>query len=81
MYDESMSAERITVTVPSELLRAARAEVDEGRSASVSAVVTGALSERLRRTRMEHVLDEIEAEHGSPGPEAREWARRALAED
>lgn len=76
-----MSAERITVTVPSELLREVRAEVDAGRGSSVSAVVTGALSDRLRRVRMEQVLDEIEAEHGSPGPEAREWARRALAED
>lgn len=76
-----MSAERITVTVPGDLLRAARAEVKAGRSASVSAVVTGALAARLRRARIEAVLDELDAQYGPPGPEAEEWARRALAED
>lgn len=75
-----MSVKRITVTLPGDLLQAARAEVDAGRRASVSAVVTGALSDRLRRRRMEQVLDEIEAEHGSPSLEARAWARQALAE-
>lgn len=75
-----MSVDRITVTVPADLLRAARAEVQTGRSASVSAVVADALADRLRRRRMEQVLDDIEAEHGRPGPEATEWARRALEE-
>ncbi len=80
-YDESMGAERVTVTVPAELLRAAREEVQAGRRPSVSAVVTSALAEHLRRQRMEQVLDEIDAEHGPPSAEATEWAKRALAED
>lgn len=76
-----MSVERVTITMPSDLLEAARAQVDAGRSASMSALVSGALADQLRRQRMEQVLDEIEAEHGAPSRGDMEWARQALGED
>ena len=76
-----MSTERVTISVPADLLHAARAQVEAGRSASMSALVSGALADQLRRQRMEQVLDEIEAEHGQPSREELKWARQALAED
>ncbi len=46
-----MNAERVTVSLPPELLHDAREAVEAGQAASLSAFVAGALQSRLDRVR------------------------------
>lgn len=70
-----MTAERITVSLPPEVLAGARGAVDAGAADSLSAFVADALRERLSRT---HALGELAKVLGGPPPrEARAAVRRA----
>jgi Arc/MetJ-type ribon-helix-helix transcriptional regulator len=67
---------KIAVSLPDELVEAARAAVRDGRAASVSAYVADALREKSGRYTLADVLDRLDAELGPPGPEADAWAKR-----
>jgi Arc/MetJ-type ribon-helix-helix transcriptional regulator len=69
---------KIAVSLPDELVEAARQAVAENRAASVSAYVADALRERERAQGLAALLDEWDREFGPPGPEATAWAKRAL---
>lgn len=57
---------KIAVTLPSDLVDAARAAVQAGRAASVSAYVAGALRQRAKLDDLDDLLDEMLAEIGGP---------------
>ncbi|PZS38408.1 MAG: hypothetical protein DLM62_13925 [Pseudonocardiales bacterium] len=70
-----MTAERITVSLPPEVLAAARVAVDAGAADNLSAFVADALRDRLSRT---HSLDQLaRVLGGPPSVEARAAVRRA----
>jgi antitoxin ParD1/3/4 len=70
-----MTAERITVSLPPDVLAGARVAVDAGAADSLSAVVADALRDRLSRT---HGLEQLARVLGGPPPlEARAAVRRA----
>jgi Arc/MetJ-type ribon-helix-helix transcriptional regulator len=72
---------KIAVSLPDELVAAARQAVAEGKAASVSAYVAEALAERRADEDLARLLDEMDAEHGPPTAEHFAWARRALGLD
>jgi len=72
---------KIAVSLPDELVAAARQAVADGRAASVSAYVAAALAERRADEDLARLLDEMDAEHGPPTAEHFAWARRALGLD
>ena len=57
---------KIAVTLPGELVEAARAAVQAGRAASVSAYVAGALEQRVKLEDLDALLAEMLAETGGP---------------
>lgn len=69
---------RVTISVDSEALEVARAEVKAGKAPNVSAAVEAALRARGKQQALKESLDMLEAEHGPIGKEAEEWARREL---
>ncbi len=73
-----MTRRKIAVTLPEEQVAAARRAVAEGRAASVSAYVAGALARRDADDDLAEMLAEIYAESGTPSDEDRAWARSVL---
>jgi antitoxin ParD1/3/4 len=70
-----MTAERVTVSLPPEVLAGARGAVDAGAADSLSAFVADAMRDRLSRA---HALAELARVLGGPPPlEARTAVRRA----
>jgi Arc/MetJ-type ribon-helix-helix transcriptional regulator len=69
---------KIAVSLPDELVTAARQAVADGRAASVSAYVAEAIADRRADEDLARLLDEMDAEHGPPTGEHFAWARRAL---
>ena len=73
---------KVTVTIPEDVLSGALGQVAAGRSASLSAYVSDALSDKVAqdRGRDEYVawLRLLDQELGPPSPEAYEWARDVL---
>jgi Arc/MetJ-type ribon-helix-helix transcriptional regulator len=69
---------KIAVSVPAELVDQVDAAVGAGRAASVSAYVTQAIAERIRRDRLEDVLDEMDRELGRPARADEMWAKKVL---
>ena len=57
---------KVAVSIPAELLRLARREVAVGRAKSLSAFVSEAVDEKLRRDELRAILDAMDAEHGKP---------------
>ncbi len=72
---------KIAVSLPDELVAAARHAVGEGRAPSVSAFVAEALQEHSRYGQLADLLAEMAADAGAPTPRDRDWARRALGLD
>jgi Arc/MetJ-type ribon-helix-helix transcriptional regulator len=70
--------EKIAVSLPAELVAAARAAVDRGDAASVSAYVADALAAKVQRDRLIEVLDELDRELGPPTAEEARWAQAVL---
>lgn len=68
-----MATEKITVTVPADVLERARAAVASGAASSVSAYVSQAVQDRAERER--HVAA-VEDRWGPFDDEATDWARR-----
>jgi Arc/MetJ-type ribon-helix-helix transcriptional regulator len=69
---------KIAVSLPDELVAAARQAVADGRAASVSAFVAEAIKEHGRYEGLAELLAEMASEAGPPTHEDRTWARRAL---
>jgi hypothetical protein len=74
-----MTAAKVAITIPPDVLEAAKKEVQAGHAASLSALVSEAVDEKLRRNQLAALLDELDAAHGSPGKSAKAWAKRVLA--
>jgi Arc/MetJ-type ribon-helix-helix transcriptional regulator len=73
-----MTAAKIAVTVPPELLKRAREQVKAGKAKSLSALVTQAVEEKVLREELAEILDAMDAERGRPGKTAEAWAKRLL---
>lgn len=74
-YREGMN-ERVTVSLPAELVAEARQAVETGAATSVSSYVADAVSAKAAR---ERALTELARVFGGPPPaEALDWARTAL---
>ena len=73
-----MTTAKVALTVPADVLRLARMEVRAGHAKSLSAFVSEAIDEKLRRDALAEVLDAMDAEHGRPNREARAWAKSVL---
>lgn len=69
---------KIAVSLPDDLVAAARQAVADGRAASVSAFVANAIKEHGRYERLAVLLSEMAAEAGPPTEEDRMWARQTL---
>jgi hypothetical protein len=61
------------------MLEQAKKEVGRGRAKSLSAFVSEALGEKLRRDDLGAILDAMDAEQGKPNKTAKAWAKRVLA--
>lgn len=73
-----MTREKIAVSLPAELVRAAKNAVEAGRAASVSGYVEAALAAHLANED-DAWIDEMLAETGGPlTPEEIAWADRVL---
>ena len=66
---------KIAVSLPDELVAAARQAVQDGRPASVSAFVAQAIDSHRRYSTL---LTEMAAQAGPPTADDRAWARAAL---
>lgn len=73
-----MHSERVTVTMPADVARAARERVEAGESRSLSAFVAEAVEEKAKRHTLRDVLDADRRVMGPSSPEAEAWARRVL---
>lgn len=71
-----MTAAKIAVAIPRDVLDLAKKEVKRGRAKSLSAYISEAVDEKLRRDELERLLDAMDAEYGPPGKKAGAWARR-----
>ena len=78
-YGESMTASKVAISIPTEVLEAAKKEVEAGHATSLSALVSEAVDEKVRRNELAMLLDKLDAEHGPPSKSAKAWARRVLA--
>lgn len=70
MIGSMTPSEKIAVSLPSELVQAARSAVRAGRAPSVSAYVAGALREKTELEDLDALLDEMLAETGGPVTDA-----------
>ena len=74
-----MTAAKVALTIPADVLRLAKKRVKAGRAKSLSAFVSEAVDEKLQRDELTRILDDMDARHGPPGKAARTWAKQALA--
>ena len=73
-----MTKSKVALTIPIDVLRLAQKEVQSGRAKSLSAFVSEAVDEKVRRDELSAILDAMDAEHGKPNKAARAWAKRVL---
>jgi Arc/MetJ-type ribon-helix-helix transcriptional regulator len=76
-YDAGMTT-KIAVSLPDDLVMAAKRAVAEGRAGSVSAFVAKALSDRQHADSLAALVADIVSEEGAPGAEDYAWADQAL---
>lgn len=69
---------KIAISLPDELVAAAREAVERGESASVSAFIAGTIEQHGRHRELAGLLAEMAAEAGTPTAQDRAWARAAL---
>jgi Arc/MetJ-type ribon-helix-helix transcriptional regulator len=79
-YDSGMTT-KIAVSLPDDVVDDARAAVEKGDAASVSAYVAAAMRSFARKDSLATFLDDIDAELGPPSEEDLTWARIALRVD
>jgi Arc/MetJ-type ribon-helix-helix transcriptional regulator len=73
-----MTTAKIAVTLPPELVEAAKRAVETGRAPSVSAYVAKALARQERADSVAELLGELIEQHGEPSADDYAWARHAL---
>lgn len=73
-----MNSAKVALSMPAEFVRLAKKEVAAGRAKSLSAFVSEAVYEKLRRDELTAILDAMDAEHGKPTKAATTWAKRVL---
>jgi hypothetical protein len=73
-----MTAAKIAVTIPAEILKLAQKQVKAGHAKSLSALVTQALDEKVSRNELADILDAMDQEFGKPDKAAQAWAKRVL---
>lgn len=69
---------KIAISLPDEQVHAAKRAVSEGRAASVSALVSEALADRLQVDSLATLVADMIAETGPPSAADYAWAREAL---
>jgi hypothetical protein len=74
-----MTAIKIAVTVPEDVLKRAKSHVKAGKAKTLSALVSEAVEEKVARNELAEILDAMDAERGPPPKVARAWAKRLLA--
>lgn len=72
---------KLAISLPDDLVAAARQAVSDGRAASVSAYIAEALADHVRNEELTELLAEMAADAGSPDAQHRRWARSALGLD
>lgn len=70
--------QRITVSLPDELVQAAQTAVHAGQYASVSAYVAEALVDFGEQNTLLGIIEEMRSDCISPTNEDRDWARKTL---
>lgn len=73
-----MNTAKVALSMPADVLRLARKQVAAGRAKSLSAFVSEAVDEKLRRDELLAILDAMDVEHGVPSKGATSWAKRVL---
>ncbi|MDP9000076.1 MAG: hypothetical protein M3O46_08195 [Myxococcota bacterium] len=73
-----MTAAKIAISISTDVLELARKRVKAGRAKSLSAYISDAVEETLRRDQLTEVLDAMDEKHGPPGKAATAWAKRIL---
>jgi hypothetical protein len=73
-----MTVAKVAITIPADILRLAKMEVDAGRAKSLSAFISQAVDEKLRRGELAEILDAMDAERGKPGMVVRAWAKSVV---
>lgn len=73
-----MTAAKVAVTIPADVLKLAREQIKAGRAKSLSSLVSEAVGEKVRRDQLLEILDEMDARSGKPNKEAERWAKRVL---
>lgn len=74
-----MTASKLALSIPEDIVRRAKREVSSARAKSLSAYVSEALAEKLQRDELKDVLDAMDKEHGKPDRKAKRWAKRVLS--
>ena len=69
---------KIAISLPDEVLAAARRAVANGEAASLSGYIAATLAERQDYQDLSALLAEMVGETGQPSEEDRRWARRSL---
>jgi Arc/MetJ-type ribon-helix-helix transcriptional regulator len=69
---------KIAISLPDEVLEAARRAVSDGRASSLSGYIAATLAERQDYEDLAALLADMAEETGRPSEEDRLWARRAL---
>lgn len=75
-----MPAEKLTITLPREVVREVRRAVRR-RGGTVSGYVATAVSTFERRDGLRELLDDLDREFGLPSQAERDWAERVMAGD
>lgn len=73
-----MTTSKVAVSIPAEVLRLAKEQVKAGRAKSLSALVSEAVDEKVRRNQLTEILDAMDVALGKPGKVAERWAKRVL---
>lgn len=70
--------QKIAISLPDEQVVAIRSAVRQGRAASVSAFISGAVARAEQEHSLATLLDELDKELGRPDELAMAWADKAL---
>ena len=73
-----MTAVKIAVTVPEQVLKRARAQVRAGKAKTLSSLVSSAVEEKVARDELADILEALDAEYGPISKADKAWAKRVL---
>jgi Arc/MetJ-type ribon-helix-helix transcriptional regulator len=74
-----MTTAKVALSLSAEVVALAKKRVKSGRAKSLSAFVSEAVDEKLRRDELSELLNALDQQHGPPSKAARTWAKRVLA--